>query len=591
MTKFLSTIREFSSLLFNKPNGEDVEIKPASRAADAAAEYSYNLPDGGTPTAADDTIALLAEIQTFTQKTIDADQNTITNIEDENIKTGAAIDATKISNASVNNTEFNKLGTAGDNLDGELVVTDSAQILKNKTIDSSLNTITNIVDADIKADAAINANKISSGSVANADFDKLATSGADGLGEIVETDSAQTLTNKTLTSPVLSDLRLDDTSADHKYIFTVSELTLDRNINLPLLTSNDTFVFEDHTQTLSNKTLDNPLVQNLDIESSNAAKYIIGVGTTSGDRTISLPDLLVDTEFATTNIPQVLQAKTLTQVKYSEASVSIASNTFANNLATILRVSGTGPLNTITGGADGDVKILVNETGSDLVIAEDFGASGFYTGAGADIIIKDNASLSIIYSATSSRWNVIGGAGSGSGGGLSLANLSGAGTLSSNTHYLVDSSTAFSVSLPAGTPGAVIRLSDVNDLWGTNNLTINADGAELIDGDADLIADVSGVWVQLMWDGTEWKSDDPLNPSLNNLTGDLSINGKVSADNGFISKDLSNANLTIDSGYTLSHPNLTIDSGTVYTNNGSMWIGNTLITNGTLIDNGTSIVY
>jgi hypothetical protein len=147
------------------------------------------------------------------------------------------------------------------------------------------------------------------------------------------------------------------------------------------------------------------------------------------------------------------------------------------------------------------------------------------------------------------------------------------------------------VSLPAGTPGAVIRLSDVNDLWGTNNLTINADGAELIDGDADLIADVSGVWVQLMWDGTEWKSDDPLNPSLNNLTGDLSINGKVSADNGFISKDLSNANLTIDSGYTLSHPNLTIDSGTVYTNNGSMWIGNTLITNGTLIDNGTSIVY
>jgi hypothetical protein len=570
MTKFLSTIREFSSLLFNKPNGEDVEIKPASRAADAAAEYSYNLPDGGTPTAADDTIALLAEIQTFTQKTIDADQNTITNIEDENIKTGAAIDATKISNGSVDNTEFNKLGTAGANLDGELVVTDSAQILKNKTIDSSLNTITNIVDADIKADAAINANKISSGSVANADFDKLATSGADGLGEIVETDSAQTLTNKTLTSPVLSDLRLDDTSADHKYIFTVSELTLDRNINLPLLTSNDTFVFEDHTQTLSNKTLDNPLVQNLDIESSNAAKYIIGVGTTSGDRTISLPDLLVDTEFATTNIPQVLQAKTLTQVKYSEASVSIASNTFANNLATILRVSGTGPLNTITGGADGDVKILVNETGSDLVIAEDFGASGFYTGAGADIIIKDNASLS---------------------GGLSLANLSGAGTLSSNTHYLVDSSTAFSVSLPAGTPGAVIRLSDVNDLWGTNNLTITPDGVELIDGDADLIADVSGVWVQLMWDGTEWKSDDPLNPSLNNLTGDLSINGKVSADNGFISKDLSNANLTIDSGYTLSHPNLTIDSGTVYTNNGSMWIGNTLITNGTLIDNGTSIVY
>ncbi len=47
--------------------------------------------------------------------------------------------------------------------------------------------------------------------------------------------------------------QIHDTTADHQYIFGVSELTADRTITLPLLTGNDDFVFEDHTQTLTNK--------------------------------------------------------------------------------------------------------------------------------------------------------------------------------------------------------------------------------------------------------------------------------------------------------------------------------------------------
>ena len=42
---------------------------------------------------------------------------------------------------------------------------------------------------------------------------------------------------------------------DHEYVFAVSELTANRTITLPLLTNNDEFVFKNHTQTLSNKTL------------------------------------------------------------------------------------------------------------------------------------------------------------------------------------------------------------------------------------------------------------------------------------------------------------------------------------------------
>jgi hypothetical protein len=48
-------------------------------------------------------------IQTIINKTIDADNNTITNLEDDNIKVGAAINAEKIHNGSVDNTEFSYL--------------------------------------------------------------------------------------------------------------------------------------------------------------------------------------------------------------------------------------------------------------------------------------------------------------------------------------------------------------------------------------------------------------------------------------------------------------------------------------------------
>ncbi len=51
----------------------------------------------------------ISDTQTLTNKTINADSNTITNIANTQIKTGAAIDATKIANGTVSNTEFQYL--------------------------------------------------------------------------------------------------------------------------------------------------------------------------------------------------------------------------------------------------------------------------------------------------------------------------------------------------------------------------------------------------------------------------------------------------------------------------------------------------
>lgn len=48
-------------------------------------------------------------------------------------------------------------------------------------------------------------------------------------------------------------VEIQDTSANHQYVLAVNELTADRTVTLPLLTGNDEFTFNAHTQTLTNK--------------------------------------------------------------------------------------------------------------------------------------------------------------------------------------------------------------------------------------------------------------------------------------------------------------------------------------------------
>jgi len=55
-------------------------------------------------------------------------------------------------------------------------------------------------------------------------------------------------------------LWIGDSDGSSNYKFAVSNLAADRNITLPLLAGNDTFVFEAHTQTLTNKTLTSPTI-------------------------------------------------------------------------------------------------------------------------------------------------------------------------------------------------------------------------------------------------------------------------------------------------------------------------------------------
>ena len=129
---------------------------------------------GLTGGGASGSVTLNAEVSasstnTFTNKTIDADGtgNSITNIENANIKSAAAIDATKIADGSVTSTEFQFINSLSSNAQTQLDA-------KQATIDTS---------------NRLNANLIHDGSVDNTEFGYL-----NGVSSAIQTqiDTANT---------------------------------------------------------------------------------------------------------------------------------------------------------------------------------------------------------------------------------------------------------------------------------------------------------------------------------------------------------------------------------------------------------------
>jgi hypothetical protein len=75
---------------------------------------TYVFPDS------DGTVVLEDTSQTLTQKTIDVDSNAISNIDDDEIKSNAGIDVTKLSSGIVDNTEFDSLDGVTSDIQAQL---------------------------------------------------------------------------------------------------------------------------------------------------------------------------------------------------------------------------------------------------------------------------------------------------------------------------------------------------------------------------------------------------------------------------------------------------------------------------------------
>ena len=72
-------------------------------------------------------------------------------------------------------------------------------------------------------------------------------------------------------------------------------------------------------------------------------------------------------------------------------------------------------LDTIANPIAGEFKIIINETASPINVTNNTGASttSIYTGTGAPITLSSNASLTLVYDATLTRWMIVGGTGGG----------------------------------------------------------------------------------------------------------------------------------------------------------------------------------
>ena len=293
--------------------------------------------------AIDSTVATLTGSQTITNKTIDVDNNTVSNIEVDNLKSG------------VLDTDLSSVSASDDT------------VASAKAIKAYVDSQVTAQDLDFQGD---------SGGALSIDLDSETLDIAGGTGidtsgsgntltvaidsTVATLTGTQTLTNKTLTTP------------------TISSITNSGTITLP--TASDTLVGRATTDTLTNKTIDadSNTVSNIEVDNFKASAVVLeSEGIASNDNDTSLPtsaavkdyvdtqitaeDLDITTDSGTIAID--LDSETLTVAGTSnEIETSATGNVVTIGLPNSVTISGTSTATTFSGDLNGTINTATTAT-------------------------------------------------------------------------------------------------------------------------------------------------------------------------------------------------------------------------------------
>lgn len=238
----------------------------------------------------------------------------------------------------------------------------------------------------------------------------------DSDGEVTINTATQTLTNKTLNNPHLDsaeivNMQLYDADDGNYYKIVVPTLGSNINVNFPLLTVEDTITFNAATQTLTNKTLTEPIIGTA-IKDTNTAEIIKLTPASSAVNEITIANAAssgrpeINATGTDTNVGLNINNKgtgviRLGKVAYSSKQITSGESTDSDTFI-VMNPSAPTSFAISDGTLNGELKILLNRgTAAATLTSSNFAF-------GSTLQMSPNALVQMIWESVETNWHLLG---------------------------------------------------------------------------------------------------------------------------------------------------------------------------------------
>lgn len=241
-------------------------------------------------------------------------------------------------------------------------------------------------------------------------------------GLLVMDSATQTLDNKTILTPTITNPVLKPSVDSNGITVTVPKLAANRQVSFPTITANDQFTLNAATQTLSNKTIqqptiNHPIIGNYILDSNEAtlldfttAANSINFVNISNAQSGAYPQ--ITTKGGETNVGLDIETKGAGAIRLN-SKVVLGVQTITTNGTNVvstkpITISTPGSSTTYTsdmnnGTVDGEVKYIINEGAGTAVVNSVSSNINNYT----SITMTQGESVQMLWLASSAKWFII----------------------------------------------------------------------------------------------------------------------------------------------------------------------------------------